>query len=230
MVMGTGYNPRIVTENLVFCVDAANIRSYPKTGTTWSDLKGGNNGTLTNMDAANFSSDNGGGLVFDGANEFIEFNSAFTLSSLGISGSDPITLSCDFKITHLAQSMLLSFYNAPRCYIETFVQNSDLVVHWGFGSYNNSATSTCIIQQGYVYNFTTTYDGSTAKGYLNGTLKDTDNIGSISYNNNNLRIGKYTDGYSLLHEGTIYNCKIYDRALTADEIRQNYLATKERYA
>ena len=73
--MGTGYNPRIVTENLVFCVDAANIRSYPKTGTTWTDLKGGNNGTLTNMDAANFSSNNGGSLSFDGAGDYIQLGS-----------------------------------------------------------------------------------------------------------------------------------------------------------
>ena len=71
--MGTGYNPRIVTENLVFCVDAANIRSYPKTGTTWTDLKGGNNGTLTNMDATNFSADNGGVFIFDGASDYIQF-------------------------------------------------------------------------------------------------------------------------------------------------------------
>ena len=227
--MGLSHSPRIVTDGLVLCLDAANPRSYPKSGTTWSDLAGGNDGTLTNMDAANFSSDNGGGLVFDGANEFIEFNSAFILSSLGISGSDPITLSCDFKITHLAQSMLLSFYDTPRCYIEVWVQDSDLVAHWGFGNYNNSTTSTCIIQQGYVYNFTATYDGVTARGYLNGTLKDTDNIGSISYNSNNLRIGKYTDGHTIYHEGTIYNCKIYNRALTADEILQNYKATAGRY-
>jgi hypothetical protein len=36
--MGTSYNPRIVTDGLVFCVDAANKRSYPGAGTTWYDL------------------------------------------------------------------------------------------------------------------------------------------------------------------------------------------------
>ena len=56
--MGIQYNPKVVTDGLVFYVDAANKRSYPGTGTTWTDLKGGNNGTFNNMDAANFSNDN----------------------------------------------------------------------------------------------------------------------------------------------------------------------------
>ena len=67
--MSLNHSPAIVTDGLVLCLDAANIRSYPKSGTTWSDLVGTNNGTLTNMDAANFSSDNGGSLSFDGSDE-----------------------------------------------------------------------------------------------------------------------------------------------------------------
>ena len=70
--MGTTYNPAIVTDGLVLCLDAANKRSYPGTGTTWSDLAGANSGTLTNMDAANFSADNRGLLTFDGSNEYVE--------------------------------------------------------------------------------------------------------------------------------------------------------------
>ena len=41
---------------------------------TWTDLKGGNNGTLNNMDASNFSTDNGGTLTFDGTNEAVRFS------------------------------------------------------------------------------------------------------------------------------------------------------------
>ena len=72
--MGLTHSPRIVTDGLVLCLDAANSRSYPKTGTTWTDLKGGNNGTLNNMDASNFSTDNGGTLTFDGTNEAVRFS------------------------------------------------------------------------------------------------------------------------------------------------------------
>jgi len=67
--MAVGYNPRIVTDGLVLCLDAGNTKSYPGSGTTWNDLSGqGNNGTLTNMDGSNYSD---GALSFDGSNEYV---------------------------------------------------------------------------------------------------------------------------------------------------------------
>ena len=57
--MATNYNPSIVTDGLRFCLDAANTKSYPCSGTTWTDISGKNHdGTLTN--GPTFSSDNGG--------------------------------------------------------------------------------------------------------------------------------------------------------------------------
>jgi hypothetical protein len=59
--MGLGHSPRIVTDGLVLCLDAANARSYPGTGTTWTDRSGnGNDGTLIN--GPTFSDENGGVL------------------------------------------------------------------------------------------------------------------------------------------------------------------------
>ena len=49
--MGVAYNSRIVTDGLVLALDAGNTKSYPGSGTTWTDLSGnGRNGTLTNME------------------------------------------------------------------------------------------------------------------------------------------------------------------------------------
>ena len=67
--MGVNYNPKIVTDGLVLCYDAANDRSYPNTGTTWTDLAGSNDGTLTN--GPTFDTTNGGSIVFDGTNDRI---------------------------------------------------------------------------------------------------------------------------------------------------------------
>jgi len=62
--------PNIVTSGLVLQLDAANTKSYPGSGTTWTDLSGnGNNGTLTN--SPTFSSANGGIFTFNGTNQFI---------------------------------------------------------------------------------------------------------------------------------------------------------------
>ena len=66
--MGVGYNPKIVTDGLVLCLDAANKRSYPGSGTTWIDKVGGNDGTLTN--GPTFGGGNGGVIEFDGTNQY----------------------------------------------------------------------------------------------------------------------------------------------------------------
>ena len=60
--MGIGYGPRVITDGLVLALDAADVSSYPGSGTTWTDLSGnGNNGTLVN----GVGYDNGS-LIFDG--------------------------------------------------------------------------------------------------------------------------------------------------------------------
>ena len=58
--MSTRYNPSIVRDNIVQYLDAANTKSYPGSGTTWTDLSSsGNNVTLTNWPT--YSSSTGGG-------------------------------------------------------------------------------------------------------------------------------------------------------------------------
>ena len=76
--MAFSYSPKIVTDGLVLYLDAANNRSYPGSGTTWTDLsRGGNNGTLTN--GPTFNGANGGSIVFDGTNDFIDCGNASNL-------------------------------------------------------------------------------------------------------------------------------------------------------
>jgi len=228
--MGTfgGAQP-IVTDGLVFAVDAANYESYPGSGTTWSDLSGnGNNGTLTN--GPTFDSGNGGSIVFDGANDYVEFT-GLTLSTLGISNGDPITISCFFKPNDLSQNMICAFYDTPRCYIETFPYSvtGNTVAHWGFGNSNNSETSTATLQANQIYNYTATYDGNIAKGYLNSELDSTDTIGAQSYNTNNFRIAKYSDSNPFYGDLTVYYCQLYNRSLSSTEVLQNYNALKSRF-
>ena len=69
--MGLSHSPRIVTDGLVLCLDAANVRSYPKSGTTWSDLMANYSGTFVNMDASNFDESSAGTLDFDGTDEYV---------------------------------------------------------------------------------------------------------------------------------------------------------------
>lgn len=77
---------RIVTDGLVLALDAANTKSYPGTGTTWSDLSGNNDGTMTSL---GFEVGNNGSLLFNDANDTVSinhddvfnFSSTFTVST-----------------------------------------------------------------------------------------------------------------------------------------------------
>ena len=68
--MAYSYGPSIVKSGLVLALDAANRKSYPGSGTVWSDLSGNNiTGSLVN--GPTYSSANGGSIVFDGTNDYV---------------------------------------------------------------------------------------------------------------------------------------------------------------
>lgn len=68
--MGLAHSPSIVTSGLMLCLDAANIKSYSGSGTTWTDLTGnGKNGTLTN--GPSYTSGVGGYFSFDGTDDYV---------------------------------------------------------------------------------------------------------------------------------------------------------------
>ena len=101
--MAYNNGPRIVTNGLVFSVDAADRNSYPGSGTTWTDVSlSGNNGTLTN--GPTFSSTYGGGIVLDGINDYVSINDAASL--------EPATAIClEAVFTHST----LNNYNVIIC-------------------------------------------------------------------------------------------------------------------
>ena len=79
--MSANANPDIVTDNLVLCLDAGDRKSYPGTGTTWTDRSGNANGTLIN--GPTFNSANSGSIVFDGSNDSVThvYNSNFDMDT-----------------------------------------------------------------------------------------------------------------------------------------------------
>ena len=66
--MALGFGTNIVTDGLIFNIDAANKRSYIGSGSSWKDLYQKNIITLAN--SPTFNSDNGGSLVFNGSNQY----------------------------------------------------------------------------------------------------------------------------------------------------------------
>jgi len=220
--MGLKHHPRVVTNGLVVYLDAANTRSYSGSGLTANGLVGSINSSLVN--GVGFTSTNNGSFVFDATNDYI---------SMGTSSSvkpTQLTLACFFKINAI---------NAPNVIVgkqgtgvgaasyALVVQNGKLNFRIESGgiqdaSYTFSNTST--------YNYAVgTYDGSTMKLYLNGSLVGTATTSvSIIYSDSYpLLMGYYANAFATNMNIGLF--KLYNRALTAQEILQNYNATKKRY-
>jgi hypothetical protein len=227
VVMGVGYNPRIVTDGLVLCLDAANKRSYPGSGTTWTDKVGGNDGTLTN--GPTFSSDNGGSIVFDGVDDYI------TCGSIGDS-AQTITVWAKSATTNWNKNGWISSSRTPNGHIIHPQFASKQVVMYVLSDSSNytnvgSVTPSDITKW---HQYTLTTNGSNEHlTYLDGVLVDNSSASisrTVPVNTGTWYLGKDSNISGRYGYGNISNVSVYNRALTAKEILQNYEATKGRYA
>jgi hypothetical protein len=230
----------IVTNGLVLNLDAGNTKSYPRSGTTWNDLSGNNySGSLVN--GPTFSNNS---IVFDGTNDYI-ITTVNQTPLLDITSS--ITLESWIMSTALANSSHgvginskgLSSDNNSAVY-ETLLIQSSSVNYPFFRMRIESSTPTYTpnnipINLNQIYQFTSTYDGSTIRIYINGIESGIGlaQTGSIQTNTQQLTIGvRYLQrggSSSSFFSGKIYNTKIYNRALSASEVQQNYNAQKSRF-
>jgi hypothetical protein len=91
--------------------------------------------------------------------------------------------------------------------------------------------STSTIITGQWYHLIATYDGANIKLYFNSSLESTNSLtGNIDYadgSRNTVMGSHYTTG--LEFDGNIGPVKIYNRALSASEVLQNYRALKGRF-
>jgi hypothetical protein len=216
--MALEHHPRIVTNGLVMYVDAANTRSYSGSGITANGLIGGIGGTL--ISGVGFGTTNNGHFIFDGTDDYINFgNSAIIQQNSG-------TISAWAK----ASSPGGSFRGiiAKRLAYGLFYADSVLVTYdWNT---NLTRSSGINIADGAWKNVVMTYQSGVTNGtfiYLNGVSVLTTTI-TIQNQTSNL-FGGAEAVASQYASCQISSFNMYDRALTAQEILQNYNATKKRY-
>lgn len=230
--MSYSNGPRIVTNGLVMYLDAGNSKSYPGSGTAWNDLSGnGNNGTLTN--GPTFSSSNQGGIVLDGLNDRIQATSPFGDIDWSVT---PFSCCIFARITAYGDRSIANLNSLTSSnYICTsligygriwwyFVKNSTSTqsAFSAINSENAPETNHIVI----------TYNGSglvstNIKFYRNGIQLSTLVGGGATVNNEtSITIG----GVNYPFQGTVYSFSLYNRALSASEVSQNYNATKGRFA
>jgi len=215
--------PKIVTNGLVLAFDAADRNSYPGSGTTWTDLTGNNNsGSLVN--GPTFNSANGGSIVFDGTNDIV--NTSYI-------SSNAFTWSVWFK-TNVVSSGYKNIISIPTPnYILLLMDiSTPNLGFWTSDGLSGQSLSTPTIAVNTWYNAVFVREGNSItngyKTYVNSVSYGSANTGTWSASST-ISLGGRTDDGTQFMNGNISQVSIYNRALTASEVQQNYNATKSRF-
>ncbi len=222
--MAVYYNSgRIITDGLVLCLDAANPKSYGGSGTTWTDLSGrGNTGTLVN--GVGYSSANKGSLVFDGVDDDVSITS-YQLSTSN--SSDPYTLSAWINRTGITTvgGIITQYSNGSSANRFGFRENNSKLSWWK-GGIDIAVSASNIPTNVWKYVVGVKRVDNSVSIYLDSIEVGT-GTDNLYFENATLKIGRF--GIVAPFNGNISQVSIYNRALSAAEIKQNYNATKSRY-
>jgi hypothetical protein len=220
--MGIDYNNIIVSDGLVFYIDAANPRSYSGTGLTANGLVGGIGGTLVN--GVGFSSANNGLFSFDGTNDYIEVPSITSVTG-------------DFTVA-------IWFYTTASldAYYKRLLDLDYITGFWLGRNANSNSWGGGILESNFPYGIYLPFtngqwhylvsvrSGTTHILYGDGISNTTSNtVSNGNLSSTSLLIAREPLFSPSNFNGNISQVSMYNRALTSTEILQNYNATKGRY-
>ena len=235
--MGTSYAPNIVKDGLVLNVDPANLRSYPRSGTDVTDLVNNVTGDVNN--GASWSNRKLGAFYYDRVNNNLSWADGTIDVEMG---------TLDFSI----ESWFETIWETPTYFQSLFFKGGAGATGYGFGlrhssegnvlyanldpsnAANTGYNSTTIINPNQCYQAVWTADrDDLGKMYINGEFVQSfdisDRAGSLS-NSAQGTIGCYREYGDFPFYGYIYNTKVYkNKALSAQEVKQNYNALKGRF-
>jgi len=219
------YLGNIATQGLVLDLDAAIKGSYPGTGTTWTDISNnGNNGTLIN--GPTFSSADYGSIVFDGTNDFVSGSGVF-LPTQG-------TITVWFKTSNTYTNNYL--FSLP------WVSSGNNGFDLGFGgtttfrgiitttSGNAEITYSTTYSDNNWHMGALTYNGTNAILYYDGVARNSaSTTGTIRQTaNGEFNVARF-GSFGAYVAASITNVTVYNKALSATEITQNFNALRGRY-
>jgi len=199
--MATKLGPNIVQNGLVLSLDAGSTRSYPGSGTTWSDLSG--NGFDFTLDSSGISHNSDG---------------YFTLSDGGAAFNDEITQAetCTLVFwlkTTDAQSLFWATNSGNGSYLGAYRVGNKF---YNSGTYGSPTFDTNTVNRANIYDFIRTNE------WIMMEFKSVNMSAATSHHFN-----QYT-GYTF-GNGAVAAISMYNRNLTAAESTQNYNAFKNRF-
>jgi hypothetical protein len=218
--MGLAHSPSLVLPGLTLCLDAANSKSYPGSGTAWTDLSGrGNTGTLTN--GPTYNSSNGGSIVFDAVDDGLNGNFICNKTYYSVDFWCYPTALTDYNWAIGFNSFWGDFgvhtTASGGVYVGTSVESR--ITPWRFNVFVLDTWQ----------NFTWTFDNGAGKFYKNGVLEASANL-ALSASSQFTSYVAGGSGATANCTGRLSNFKVYsNKALTAAEVQQNYNALKGRF-
>jgi hypothetical protein len=224
--MGVSYNSSIVTNGLVFCLDAGNPRSYPGTGTSWRDVAG----TFTPSTLVNgpsYTSSGGAFFTFDGVDDYGTVQNT-TLGNGNLAWTCSAWVKTTTNVNSLGTGSVLSNASGGPVYSMMGVNNGK-IVYW---TYQNDAWSQKLgvaTVNNNIWHMLTwvNYTNSTMDMYVDGVL-DSNVANSTSGNNN--PIDRLGGSWAASFSGSISQILIYQSvSLTASQVLQNFNALRGRY-
>ena len=217
------HGPSIITQGLVLALDAADRNSYPGSGTTWTDLSG-RGSTMTLNNGPTYSSDGGGSILFDGTNDWARTTS----NGLGTGNiAHSLEMWVNFTVFQPTSRWWLAVIGTyEQCGQMLWIGDSTSPA---FGLWCGGTVSPNLLGANRWLQVVTTFNGSLYSSYVNGvagpTTNLTFNITSSTFTIA-LRTAQAAENY---FSGKVGIARIYNRALTATEITQNFNATRSRF-
>lgn len=230
--MGLGHSPSIVTSGIVLCLDAANQKSYPGSGTTWTDLSGkSNNGTLINGPVFENNT-----LSFDGSNDYGTINESSSLKP-----TTAITVSAWIypKASSYDNCRIIGDWHQTVSYDRWIFYANGTTITWYLGTTSTvegGTTGITIVPNKWI-NLTGRFTGTSQDFFVDGKLYSQRSVtGTLRSGDGNRAIrfgqqGAYTGTTAAggAFNGLISNIFLYDKSLNDAEIQQNFNALRGRY-
>jgi len=229
--MAVQYNPGIVTNGLLLHIDAGNLKCYPGSGVTLSNIV--STTQATNISGATFDSGNFRTLSYDGTDDYT------LLPIASIPSGTQITVAVWINITTVGGNSVFWVRKSDgNRTINAHIPWSDNTVYWDCGdsgpAYDRISKATTLAERtGWHYwVFTKNATSQTMNIYLDGVLwqsgtAKTYNISTPSFGSLGSADGSY--GGSHFYSGRIGLFSMYNIELNATQILQNFNATRGRF-
>jgi hypothetical protein len=213
----------VVTTGLQLYLDAGNASSYSGSGTAWNDLSGNSrNGTLTN--GPTYSATNGGSIVFDGSNDYVQCSGSLTVTAATF-------VTWIRRNGNQGQYDGILFSRGTNTTGMNFFSSNQLGYHWNDAGNTYNWSSGLTIPDATWCMIALSVTSTAATAYLCQASGITSATNTVSHGSSVLNDIKLSvdDAAARYFTGNIAIAQLYNTALSAGEISQNFQADRARF-